>query len=107
MALEACCLPFISSMVNRDYIMGHYRVKFDPCDEYLITCAAMLQCIVGILQCFMDVPDDIEDLVDLFTTCILSCALSQQEAEIDFQTGTKNPTCGFLGGSYSTASGAG
>lgn len=103
MCMESCWCPMVAGMVNRDYIMGSFYVRFDPCDEYLITCSAVLQCVVCILQCFMDVPDEINDLIDLFTLCIMSCSLAQQEAEIDWQIGES--TC--LGGRYGTEAGAG
>lgn len=108
MCLESSCFPFLATMVNRDLVMGHFLVKFDPCDEYLITCAVCLQWIVCLLQCFgVDVPQEIEDLIDFFTTLIMSCSLAQQAAEIDFQTGTEDPNCGWVGGGFSKTPGAG
>jgi len=84
MCLEALCFPFLASMVNRDLIMMNYLVKFDPCDECLLTCAVCLSwvtCVFDLLG--IDYPEGLADIIDLIITAILSCSLAQQEAQLD------------------------
>jgi len=94
MCCEACCLPYTAVLVNRDLIMQLYRVDYDQCDEYIITCVICLDCIFTILACIDDSFENLRDIVDLLLSIIMSCALAQQESTLDVMTG--EPT--ILGG---------
>merc|ERR1719382_556515 len=96
MCCEACCLPYVATLVNRDLIMQLYRIDYDPCDEYIITCVICLDCICTILACIDDSFENLRDIVDLLLSIIMSCALAQQESTLDVMTG--EPT--LLGGCH-------
>jgi len=95
MCFEACCFPYVATLVNRDLIMQLYRVGYDPYDEYIITCVICLDCICTILACIDDSFQDLRDIIDILLSIIMSCALAQQESTLDVMTG--EPT---LAGGY-------
>lgn len=105
-ACEACCCPYLATMVNRDLVMTFYQVDWDACDEYIITCALCVSCIVDIAVCISAIvggPTDelraLQDIVDLILCGIMSCSLAQQESQIDYATGVSTT----LGGNYGSA----
>jgi len=84
--------------VNRDLVMFNYRVDFDQCDEFIISCVICVDCVVGILAIFDDNFRTLKDLVDLLLLIIMSCSLAQQESQLDVVTG--KDTC--AGGNYAS-----
>mmetsp|Transcript_1801 Transcript_1801/g.2839 ORF Transcript_1801/g.2839 Transcript_1801/m.2839 type:complete len:171 (-) Transcript_1801:519-1031(-) len=53
LALESCCCLGCSVSSSRMYVMDHYDLRFDPCDNRLIrfnNCLQMLTCICDILS---------------------------------------------------------
>jgi hypothetical protein len=93
---EACCCPYVATLANRDLIMYHYKVDFDACDEYIISCVVCLDCLCSILALIDDSFRDLKDIVDLLLLIIMSCSLAQQESMLDVVTG--EPTT--IGGNF-------
>jgi hypothetical protein len=98
---EVWCCPYLATLVNRDLVMFNYRVDFDQCDEFIITCVVCMDCVVGILAAFDERFQALKDLVDLLLLIIMSCSLAQQESQLDVVTGVD--TC--TGGNYATKAG--
>merc|ERR1719471_1936086 len=85
LCLEASFCTNIAILANRDMTMSLYRMKFDPYDEYLITCSLVLDCVISIAQIFYDVPEEVKDIVDLIVCLVMGCSLAQQASELDAQ----------------------
>lgn len=70
-------------------IRDMYSLELDPCDEYLITLAIILQWVVAILQCLGIIDNDspLEDLVDIFYHLVMGCSLAQNQIELDYHMG--------------------
>lgn len=84
--LEACCCVGFCVMGSRDMIILNFKIQLDYIDEYLISCAAYLRCLMCILQLAgVDVPEEVETLIDILAYSILGCAFAQQRSELDFQ----------------------
>jgi len=98
---EVCCCPYLATLVNRNLIMYNYRVDYDQCDEFIISCVLCVDCVVGCLAAFDERFQSLKDLVDLILLIIMSCSLAQQESQLDVQTGTD--TC--TGGNYASKAG--
>jgi len=96
MCCEACCLPYVAVLTNRDLIMWKYEVNYDPVDEYIINCVICLDCIFSILAIIDDSFRDLKDLIDLLLMIIMSCSLAQQESMLDVVTGEST----ILGGNF-------
>jgi len=99
MCCESFCCPYSATLVNRDLIMMLYKVDFDPCDEYIITCVICLNCICTILACIDDSFENCKDITDILLAIIMSCSLAQQESTLDVMTG--DPTT--LGGNFTSS----
>jgi len=95
---EVFCCTCLATLVNRDLIMYNYRVDFDPCDEYIISCVLCVDCIVNCLVIFDENFRNLKNLVDLLLLIIMSCSLAQQESQLDVETRTD--TC--VGGNYAS-----
>merc|ERR550534_1180113 len=45
---EVCCCPYLATLVNRDLVMYNYRVDFDQCDEFIISCVLCLTVLLAV-----------------------------------------------------------
>merc|ERR1712118_632545 len=71
------------------------------CDDFILWVTCLAHYIVCILKCFIDVPDELEMLVDLLVNTVNACMLAQQQYELNYQKkqgyqGIKDNLCGVL-----------
>mmetsp|Transcript_141862 Transcript_141862/g.441034 ORF Transcript_141862/g.441034 Transcript_141862/m.441034 type:complete len:212 (+) Transcript_141862:89-724(+) len=87
--LETCCCPSLAIQGNRFLVMTRFDRRNTCCDDCLIWAACLAQWAICILQCVgVDVPDEIEMLVDCFVCVVEGCMLAQQQTEIEYVKST-------------------
>ena len=85
-----CLGPSISS--SRLFVMDHYDLRPDPCDNQLIrfsNCLALLSCVCDILSIFHRDLRHLAHTIDLISNCVfystVGCMTSQVLAELNFR----------------------
>jgi len=81
--LEACCCTGMAISANRFYIQTRFDRENTACDDCILWTVCLASWAVCILQCFMDVPDEIENCVDCMIMTVDGCMLAQQQVEIE------------------------
>eukprot|EP00127_Corallochytrium_limacisporum_P005948 Clim_evm25s215 gene=Clim_evmTU25s215 len=81
------CFWFATSG-NRFLLQSTYKIRNTPLENCLLIFACICSWVRCIASFFIDLPQELEFLIDILYAMLASCMLSQQEAEIDFQTGT-------------------
>jgi len=82
--VEACCCTGLAIAGNRFMVQTRFDRMNTCCDDCILWTACIVSWVVCILRCFLDVPDEIENLVDCMLMTVSGCMLAQQEVEIDY-----------------------
>lgn len=80
---EAFCCPGCAISGNRFIIQTRFDKMNTACDDCLIWTVIIVHFVVCIAQMFMDVPDEIENCVDLMAMIVDGCMLAQQQVELE------------------------
>mmetsp|Transcript_70863 Transcript_70863/g.133945 ORF Transcript_70863/g.133945 Transcript_70863/m.133945 type:complete len:198 (-) Transcript_70863:123-716(-) len=96
---EACCCTGCAIAGNRFMIQTRFDRVNTACDECILWVACLAPWVVCILKCFIDVPDEVENLVDCLTMTVNGCMLAQQQKEVDFvkKNGYQGMNPAFMG----------
>jgi len=97
---EACCCPGLALGANRFLIQTRFDRENTPCDDCILWTICLAQWAVCILECAgVDVPDEIENLVDCMRMAVNGCMLAQQQVEIELveQTGYNGANPAIMG----------
>merc|ERR1712096_411111 len=84
LCIESCCCTWQAVMANRYAIQDRWTIENDCCDECLIcmvVCVSWCRCIMELFGA--DVPEEVENIIDLLAASVMVCMLSQQQAELD------------------------
>merc|ERR1719456_1520642 len=82
--LEVCCCPGIAVGANRWMLQTRYLRQNDPCDDCLIIFQQALQCLACVMRAAgSEDADEVTALSDVVNCCVCSCALAQQQVEIE------------------------
>jgi hypothetical protein len=93
MWLEAFCCTSWAISGNRFLVQTRFDRKNTACDDCILWTVCIISWVVCILQCFIDVPDEIENCVDCLIWTVNGCMLAQQQHEIEYiqKTGYNGP----------------
>jgi hypothetical protein len=83
--IEACCCTGCAISGTRFLIQTRFDRMNTACDDCILWAICIAQWVVCILKCFIDVPDEIENIVDILTCIVNGCMLAQQQTEMDYQ----------------------
>eukprot|EP00466_Bigelowiella_natans_P007232 jgi/Bigna1/89008/estExt_fgenesh1_pg.C_420069 len=88
---EICCCIGLAASANRIFVMQRLQIKPDPCDQYIICCSNIMQCLAIFARCFCDdqTANCIENIADLIFCIVLACMNTQTNYEVK-----NNPTTG-------------
>jgi hypothetical protein len=96
LCLEIYCCPGVAISGTRNYVMQHYQLQSDPCDNRLIrfnNCLQILSCLCSILAIVDSSFRDLARIIDLIadvTFCIISsCMQAQVNLELNKRGGGK------------------
>eukprot|EP00401_Gymnodinium_catenatum_P054964 CAMPEP_0117533816 /NCGR_PEP_ID=MMETSP0784-20121206/40090_1 /TAXON_ID=39447 /ORGANISM="" /LENGTH=201 /DNA_ID=CAMNT_0005330275 /DNA_START=94 /DNA_END=699 /DNA_ORIENTATION=+ len=84
MYAEGCCCTGMAVGANRFLVQTRFDKMNTACDECILWTVCIVSWVVCILQCFIDVPDEIENCVDCMIMTVNGCMLAQQQVEIDY-----------------------
>uniref|UniRef100_A0A7S3YMK0 Uncharacterized protein n=1 Tax=Lotharella globosa TaxID=91324 RepID=A0A7S3YMK0_9EUKA len=81
---EICCCIGLAASANRIHVMNAFSIKPDPCDEYIICCSNIMQCLAICARIFCDpeIADVMENIADILFCIVLSCMQTQTNYEI-------------------------
>ena len=64
------------------------QTRFDrrnvPCDDFIIIFTFLVACSTFLLSFCYDIPEGLEELVNLLVCCVNGCMLTQQEVELRY-----------------------
>eukprot|EP00121_Abeoforma_whisleri_P015234 Awhi_evm1s14041 len=84
---EVWCCFWLAISASRIMIQTQYQIA----NTWLETCLIWLACIASwvicIVQCFIDIPDEVDCIIDMCYCFFSACLQTQQEAEIDVRKG--------------------
>lgn len=97
--LEACCCPGMALSGNRFMIQTRFDRMNTACDDCIITFTCIFVWAIMILRCFIDIPDELENLADCLIMTVNGCMHSQQHIELEEITKAPygGPSPGVLG----------
>jgi len=98
--LETCCCPSLALSGNRFLIQTRFDRENTCCDDCILWSTCLASWAVCILQCAgVDVPDELENLVDCMIVTVNGCMLAQQQVEIQHvkSTGYTGPSPQIMG----------
>jgi hypothetical protein len=67
---------------NRFMVQTRFDKMNTPCDDYIIIFTCIASWVVMILQCFLDVPEELVNFVDCLVMVVNGCMHAQQDYEI-------------------------
>mmetsp|Transcript_126979 Transcript_126979/g.308695 ORF Transcript_126979/g.308695 Transcript_126979/m.308695 type:complete len:208 (-) Transcript_126979:129-752(-) len=83
--LETCCCPGMALSGNRFLVQTRFDRENTCCDNCILWAVCLASWTVCILQCVgVDVPDEVENIVDLAICTVQGCMLAQQQNELEF-----------------------
>mmetsp|Transcript_2931 Transcript_2931/g.7927 ORF Transcript_2931/g.7927 Transcript_2931/m.7927 type:complete len:205 (-) Transcript_2931:20-634(-) len=98
--LETCCCPALALQGNRFLIQTRFDRENTCCDDCILWTVCLASWAVCILQCVgVDVPDELENAVDVAVCTVEGCMLAQQQVEVDHvkQAGYGGPNQAIMG----------
>jgi len=81
---EACCCTGCAVSGNRFMIQTRFDRQNTACDDCILWTVCLVQWVVCILRCVMEVPDEVENAVDLMVMVVNGCMLAQHQKEIEY-----------------------
>eukprot|EP00397_Hematodinium_sp_SG-2012_P053105 GEMP01063191.1.p1 GENE.GEMP01063191.1~~GEMP01063191.1.p1 ORF type:complete len:220 (+),score=43.08 GEMP01063191.1:150-809(+) len=98
LCLETFCCPWLAITGNRYMVQTRFDKRNTPCDEFLIVFAVCCSNVVAILQCFVDIPQEVHMAKDILVATVQGCMHAQQQHEIDIikKSGYGKPSAGIL-----------
>lgn len=97
---EACCCTGLSISANRFLIQTRFDRMNTACDDCILWSVCLASWAVCLLQCVgVDVPEEIENLVDCAIITVDGCMLGQQQVEIEHveKSGYAGPPAHLIG----------
>mmetsp|Transcript_52384 Transcript_52384/g.125131 ORF Transcript_52384/g.125131 Transcript_52384/m.125131 type:complete len:202 (-) Transcript_52384:254-859(-) len=97
--LEAFCCNGLAIAANRFLVQTRFDRQNTACDDCILWVTCIVSWGVCIAQIFMDVPDELERIVDCLVCTVQGCMLAQQKVEIDHirQVGYNGPPSAIMG----------
>mmetsp|Transcript_9722 Transcript_9722/g.23150 ORF Transcript_9722/g.23150 Transcript_9722/m.23150 type:complete len:265 (+) Transcript_9722:52-846(+) len=95
LCVEAYCCPWIAISANRFMIQTRFDRENTFCDDFIITFTVVLSWVICIARMVSpDVPEELENLVDLLIAVVQGCMLTQQHVEIKHIKSLNQPYTG-------------
>jgi len=85
LCLEVCFCLNCAVSGNRYMIQDRFRLMNTPCDNCLLWFTCLLSWAITILRCFIDIPQEVENIVDLIYYTVLGCMQTQHDIELKRQ----------------------
>jgi hypothetical protein len=83
--VEACCCNGCAISGNRFLMQTRFDLQNTCCDDCILWVTCIASWAICIMKFFMDVPDELEMLVDLLIQTVNGCMLAQQAYELKEQ----------------------
>mmetsp|Transcript_13339 Transcript_13339/g.30420 ORF Transcript_13339/g.30420 Transcript_13339/m.30420 type:complete len:204 (+) Transcript_13339:91-702(+) len=81
--LEGCCCNGLAVAGNRFMMQTRFDKMNTACDDCILWFTCLASWVVCILQCFIEVPDEITFMVDCLVMTVNGCMLAQHAVEIE------------------------
>jgi len=82
---EACCCTGCAISGTRFLMQTRFDLQNTCFDDCILWVTYLISWIVCILRMFVDIPDEIEAMVDLLIQIVNGCMIAQQQTELNYQ----------------------